>query len=122
MKAECSDEILAHDLSTISTGLHLPSETSTRKGMDATRDHETIMDEGLYELHIWCHHDISSRPKPGKTHVTLFQEKIRSLEDVHPSLLDRKNQPSQLGLSTGTDPGKLPSLTTACEKQPSIRK
>jgi hypothetical protein len=122
MKAECSDEILAHDLSTISTGLHPPSETSTRKGMDATRDHETIMDEDLYELHIWCHHDISSRPKPGKTHVTLFQEKIRSPEDVHPSLLDRKNQPSQLGLSTGTDPGKLPSLTTACKKQSSIRK
>jgi hypothetical protein len=116
MKAECSDEILAHDLSTISTGLHLPSETSTRKGMDATRDHETITDEDLYELHIWCHHDINSRPKPGKTHVTLFQEKIRSPEDVHPSLLDRKNQPSQLGLSTDTDPGKLPLLTKACEK------
>ena len=116
MKVECSDEILAHDLSTISTGLHLPSETSTRKGMDATRDHKTTMDEDLYELHIWCHHDISSRPKLGKTHVTLFQEKIRSPEDVHPSLLDRKNQPSQLGLSTDTDPGKLPFLTKACEK------
>jgi len=114
MKAECSDEILAHDLSTISTGLHLPSEISTRKGMDATRDHETITDEDLYELHIWCHHDINSRPR--KTHVTLFREKIRSPEDVHPSLLDRKNQPSQLGLSTDTDPGKLPLQTKVCEK------
>ncbi len=53
MKAECSDEILAHDLSTISIGLHLPSKNSTRKGMDATRDHETITDEDLYELHFW---------------------------------------------------------------------
>jgi hypothetical protein len=119
MKAECSEEILVHnhDHSMISTGPNSPSETSTRKGMDATRDQVITMDKDLYELHIWCHHDASSRPKPGKTHVTLFQEKIRSPEDVHPSLLDRKNQPSLPGLSAGIDPGRLPSLMTACEKQ-----
>jgi len=119
MKAECSEEILVHnhDHSMISTGPHFPSETFTHKGMDATRDQGITMDKDLYELHIWCHHDASSRPKPGKTHVTLFQEKIRSPEDVHPSLLDRKNQPSLPGLSAGIDPGRLPSLMTACEKQ-----
>jgi len=123
MKTECSEEILVHnhDYSTISTGLQFPSEI-TRQGMDTTRDQGIIMDKDLYELHIWCHHDTSSRPKPEKTHVTLFQEKTRSPEDVHPSLLDRKNQPTLPGLSAGIDPGKLPSLKTACEKQPQIRK
>jgi hypothetical protein len=83
------------------------------------------MDKDLYEPHIWCYHDnhdTSSRPNLGKTHVTLFQEKIRLLEDVHPSLLDCKNQPSPPGLSTSMDPGKLPSLMKACEKHSQIRK
>ena len=98
------------------TGSNTLNKTPICKGTDTTQDKKTTKDKDLYELHIWCHHDTSSRPKLGKTHVTLFQEKIRSPEDVHPSLLDRKNQPSQLGLSTDTDPGKLPFLTKACEK------
>ena len=90
MKAECSEEIIVHnhEHSMISTGPNSPSKTSTRKGMDATQDQGIIMDKDLYELRIWCHHDATIRPKLGKTHVTLFQEKIRLLEYVHPSLLD----------------------------------
>jgi hypothetical protein len=64
----------------IPTGSNVPNKTPIRKGMDTTQDQETTMDKDLYKLHIWCHHDASSKPKVGKTHVTLFQEKIRSPE------------------------------------------
>jgi len=98
----------------IPTGSNVPNKTPIRKGMDTTQDQETTMDKDLYKLHIWCHHDASSKPKLGKTHVTLFQEKIRSPEDVHPSLLGRQNKtnPSLLSLSFGIDLKTLPPLKT----------
>jgi len=60
----------------IPTGSNVPNETPIRKGMDTIQDQETTTDKDLYELYIWCHHDASSKPKLGKTRVTLFREKI----------------------------------------------
>jgi hypothetical protein len=96
------------------TGSNTLNKNPICKGMDTTQDQDTTMDKDLYELHIWCHHDASSKPKLGKTHVTLFQERIRSPKDVHPSILGRQNKtnPSLLSLSTGTDLKKLPPLKT----------
>ncbi len=98
----------------IPTESNVPNKTPIRKGMDTMQDQETTMDKDLYKLHICCLHDASSKPKVGQTHVTLFQEKIRSLEDVHPSLLGRQNKtnPSLLSLSAGIDLKMLPSLKT----------
>ena len=115
-KAECSEEILVHTHhhSMIPTGSNALNKTPLCKGMDTTQDQEATMDKDRYELHIWCHHDASSKFKLGKTHVTLFQEKICSQEDVHPSSLGRQNEtnPSLLSLSAGTDLKKPPPLKT----------
>ena len=77
-KAECSEEILVHTHhhSMIPTGSNVPNKTHIHNGMDTIQDQETTTDKDLYELYIWCHHDASSKPKLGKTRVTLFREKI----------------------------------------------
>ena len=90
-KAECSEEILVHNHhhSTIPIGFNALNRTPIHKGMDTMKDQETTMDKDLHEHHTWCHHDASW--KLGKTHVTLFREKIQLPEDVHPSLLGHRS-------------------------------
>ena len=89
----------------IPTGSNALNGTPICKGTDTTQDQETAMDKDLYEHHTWRHHNASNKPKLWKTHVTLFQEKIRLPEDIHPSLLGHHNKTnlSFLGITAGTD-------------------